>query len=770
MLALYRAGRQAEALQAYQDGATRRSSTSSASSRAARSSSCTRAILRQERRTRRRRDARSAVEDHFERCCWRSSSGRLVPVLGAEIGELARGSRSVSTTRRTTAGELPRVAQYVAVMKGSGPLYDELHELLDVDARADAGASVLRLACRPCFASAALPHQLLVTTSYDLRSSRPSSTRARSSTSSRTSPAGRTAASSVTSRPTATARLIDVPNTYATELSLERRTVILKLHGGGRSRPGARVGELRHHRGRLHRLPRADATSPLPFPVALAAKLRRSHFLFLGYGMRDWNLRVVLQPALGRPAGQLPLVGGPADGAAARASVLARARRRRAGADLEDVRRAAARTRVARGVVMSVVAARRSDPVQGSRIVRGHGARCAALLRPRARHPDDCGEPDRLALHRALRGERRRQELGAQCGRRARHARARAGGARRRPTGTWTGGEPLAAMTAAVPGLRPAIGARRSLTRSPRWPKAGARRSISCSTSSRTRFVARRLGLRLRVARRGGDAARAARARSARISEDALSELDVFTGLIPNVFGNYLPLDRLDREAARAAITGPVERMARARRRTVGRDRAWSRRGRARRDRRRARRARWRRARRRRPSDRRPHRSAVPAARDAAPLGGGAGAWLGHLRRSTLDELGGARGILRAHLERALARARSGRAATPRRACSITSSRRPGTKVAHRVADLAEYAGVPEDEVRRVLAKLAPPRIVRPLNGSVELYHDVLADAVLAWRMQHDAERRLEQQRAASHARQRRLAIAVASVWSRWLR
>ena len=29
-------------------------------------------------------------------------------------------------------------------------------------------------------------------------------------------------------------------------------------------------------------------------PVALAAKLRRSHFLFLGYGMREWSLRLVL--------------------------------------------------------------------------------------------------------------------------------------------------------------------------------------------------------------------------------------------------------------------------------------------------------------------------------------------------------------------------------------------------------------------------------------------------------------------------------------------
>ena len=44
------------------------------------------------------------------------------------------------------------------------------------------------------------------------------------------------------------------------------------------------------------------------------------------------------------------------------------------------------------------------------------------------------------------------------------------------------------------------------------------------------------------------------------LREDALAELDVFTGRIPNVFGNYLALDRLDRAAARAAVTGPVAR------------------------------------------------------------------------------------------------------------------------------------------------------------------------------------------------------------------
>ena len=35
--------------------------------------------------------------------------------------------------------------------------------------------------------------------------------------------------------------------------------------------------------------------SAASFPSTLAARLRRSHFLFLGYGLIDWSLRVFLQ-------------------------------------------------------------------------------------------------------------------------------------------------------------------------------------------------------------------------------------------------------------------------------------------------------------------------------------------------------------------------------------------------------------------------------------------------------------------------------------------
>lgn len=46
------------------------------------------------------------------------------------------------------------------------------------------------------------------------------------------------------------------------------------------------------------------------------------------------------------------------------------------------------------------------------------------------------------------------------------------------------------------------------------------------------------------------------------LREDSLAKLDRFTGRIPGLFANTLRLDRLDRQAARAAITGPLDRYA----------------------------------------------------------------------------------------------------------------------------------------------------------------------------------------------------------------
>jgi SIR2-like domain len=77
------------------------------------------------------------------------------------------------------------------------------------------------------------------------------------------------------------------------ELSLDTRTILLKLHGAVDPLPEREwesfviteddyIEYLRH------------SELAAAVPVSLAAKLRRSHFLFLGYEMADWNLRLIL--------------------------------------------------------------------------------------------------------------------------------------------------------------------------------------------------------------------------------------------------------------------------------------------------------------------------------------------------------------------------------------------------------------------------------------------------------------------------------------------
>ena len=105
--------------------------------------------------------------------------------------------------------------------------------------------------------------------------------------------------------------------------------------------------QLRHHREQLHRLPLGRRRRRADPDRAVAAD-GDSHFLFLGYSMRDWNLRVILNRIWG--ARKLDLKSWavqrePADpnGARDRGGALARPRRTSTSstAPLERVRRAA---------------------------------------------------------------------------------------------------------------------------------------------------------------------------------------------------------------------------------------------------------------------------------------------------------------------------------------------------------------------------------------------------------------------------------------------
>ena len=251
------------------------------------------------------------------------------------------------------------------------------------------------------------------------------------------------------------------------------------------------------------------------------------------------------------------------------------------------------------------------------------------------------------------------------------------------------------------------------------------------------------------------------------LREDSLAKLDRFTGRIPGLFGNTLRLDRLDRESARAAIVRPVERFAELTEEQVTVDPGLV----------------------ERVLD-------DVGAGQIEPALGGLGAVEGSrngarieapylqlvmqrlwdeerasrsrvLRVETLDRLGGAQHIVEEHLEGAMTELAPADKDIAARLFNhfVTPS---GTKIAHEVSDLADFGGVPIEELQPVLATLGDRRILRSLEegGDVryEIFHDVLAQPVLAWRARHRTEREVERKLAESHRRRRRLQLFFAVV------
>jgi DNA-binding SARP family transcriptional activator len=287
MLALYRAGRQGDALSTYQD-ARRALVEELGLEPGPQLQQLHAAILRQEVGLNPAAAAASPAE-HVEEVAGLLRGGKLVPVIGEDVAGLASQLAARFEYPPNEAPDLTRVAQFVALTKGSGPLYDELHAMLAADA---SPGPIHRFfaSLPPLLRERGVPHQLLVTTSYDLALEQAFLEADEEFDVVSYLATGRNRGRFCHLLPDGSSRVVDVPNTYATELSLERRTVILKLHGGLDPAP-ARENESFVVTEDDY-IGYGDVGAAIP--VALAAKLRRSHFLFLGYGMRDWNLRLVL--------------------------------------------------------------------------------------------------------------------------------------------------------------------------------------------------------------------------------------------------------------------------------------------------------------------------------------------------------------------------------------------------------------------------------------------------------------------------------------------
>jgi hypothetical protein len=103
-------------------------------------------------------------------------------------------------------------------------------------------------------------------------------------------------------------RLVAVPNEYVDfpidEYGDLDRTVIVKNHGAVdnlRAPSAWKENYVITEDNYIDYLSRSPIETLIPFQIL--NKLRESHFLFLGYGMRDWSLRVILQRIWG---GQRP--------------------------------------------------------------------------------------------------------------------------------------------------------------------------------------------------------------------------------------------------------------------------------------------------------------------------------------------------------------------------------------------------------------------------------------------------------------------------------
>ncbi len=306
MLALYRAGRQADALDAYHD-ARRVLSDQLGIDPSPALQQLYGSILRQEGNLT-PGGATREVEDRYSDVVKALLAGRLVIVLGegvnrggadgaplpglGDIAALLAESFAAPPERRALA----EVSQYVALMKGVGPLYDELHALLDRDFDPPPVHRLLTEIFVLVRDGAASP--LVLTTNFDLALERACAEAGETIDVVSYIASGRHRGRFLHVAGDGDPAVVDVPNAY-TGLPTGDRTVVLKLLGQVDRRPEREWESFAvTEDDYIDYLAQADLSSLVP--VTLIAKLRRSHFLFLGYPLRDWGLRVFLHRIWGR--------------------------------------------------------------------------------------------------------------------------------------------------------------------------------------------------------------------------------------------------------------------------------------------------------------------------------------------------------------------------------------------------------------------------------------------------------------------------------------
>jgi SIR2-like domain len=264
------------------------------------------------------------TEDHYDIVASAICEGDVVPFLGAGANFCGRDPDVPFQPKETLPSatalgtylaerfpypgperELLRVAQYAATMLGTRKLNQVLHEIFDADFEPTPLHTFL--AQLPTLLSGApsaerpatfTRYQLIVTTNYDdtlerafVAAGEPFdliSYKASDSKYQRRRGSFYHWPSGNDPRP------IEDGNSYG-DISLQTRTVILKVHGLVVRAPH-QVGLESFVITEDHYIDYlAHASLPRLLPVQVLERLTNSNLLFLGYALKDWNLRVILQ-------------------------------------------------------------------------------------------------------------------------------------------------------------------------------------------------------------------------------------------------------------------------------------------------------------------------------------------------------------------------------------------------------------------------------------------------------------------------------------------
>ena len=224
--------------------------------------------------------------------------GRHLPD-GAELAAYLAGRARYA---RDQSGDLLRVAQYIDIERGWGPLYEYLHEIFQHDYLPTTVHRILAslpAAIRDNVPEGKRRFPLIITTNWD-HSLEQAFTDAGEQFDIVTYIAeGPHKGKFTHGRPGEHPVLIDRPSEYVKQIPFGERAAIAKIHGSV-------AAELEDdsfvitENDYISYLSSGEFQALVPRDIFM--RLQRCHFLFLGYSLRDWNLRVILQRLWGDDA------------------------------------------------------------------------------------------------------------------------------------------------------------------------------------------------------------------------------------------------------------------------------------------------------------------------------------------------------------------------------------------------------------------------------------------------------------------------------------